>query len=61
MTREAITLLKCTSSANDDLREPGRNGLYETPYSAYVPLNVINLLENSVKIILRKLRWLHGA
>ncbi|EAA7635145.1 hypothetical protein BHG93_21690 [Salmonella enterica] len=56
MTREAITPLNYTSSAIDDLRELERNCLYEAPYSANVLRNVITLLENSVKFILRKLR-----
>ncbi|HFZ1005379.1 TPA: hypothetical protein ACIJRN_004010 [Klebsiella aerogenes] len=56
MSREAITPLNYTSSAIDDLRELEHNCLYEAPYSAYVLRNVINLLENSVKFILRKLR-----
>lgn len=52
MTREAITPLNYTSSAINDLRELERNCLHETPYSAYVLRNVINLLESSIKFIL---------
>lgn len=56
MNTEAITPLNYTSSAIDDLRQLERNCMHEAPYTAYVLRNVIHLLENSVKFILRKLR-----